>query len=60
MSKQECPPSTPRWVKFFLIIAFVIVIVFVILKILGIGGEHGPSRHLGYYIPLVEQVVLLS
>lgn len=62
MTKHEGPPSTPRWVKVFLIIVIVLVLLFVILKILGIGGKHGPSRHLslngfGYYISLVEQGV---
>lgn len=60
MTKQEGPPSTPRWVKVFGIIVIVLVLLFVILKVLGIGGEHGPSRHLslngvGYYVSLVEQ-----
>jgi hypothetical protein len=55
MINHEGPPSTPRWVKVFFIIVLVLVLLFVIMKITGIGGEHGPSRHLlGYYISLVE------
>ena len=38
-------PGTPRWVKVFGIIALVVVLLFVVLKLSGVGGEHGPSRH---------------
>jgi hypothetical protein len=38
------PPSTPRWVKVFGIIAIVVLLVIVVMLIA--GGEHGPSRHL--------------
>lgn len=38
------PPSTPRWVKVFAIIAFVLVLLFVILQFTG-GVNHGPRRH---------------
>lgn len=60
MAKHEGPPSTPRWVKIFLIIVIVLVLLFIILKITGIGGEHGPSRHfslngVGFDVSLVEQ-----
>jgi hypothetical protein len=60
MIKHEGPPNTPRWVKVFGITVIVLVLLFVILKVLGIGGEHGPSRHLslndlGYYVSVVEQ-----
>jgi hypothetical protein len=40
------PPSTPRWVKVFVIIALVLVLLFVVLMFTGIGGEHGPGRHM--------------
>jgi hypothetical protein len=39
-------PSTPRWVKVFGIIGIALVLLFVILKFTGIGGEHGPARHM--------------
>ena len=38
-------PSTPRWVKVCGVIGIALVLLFVILKFTGIGGEHGPSRH---------------
>lgn len=45
MANRETPPSTPRWVKVFGIIAIVLILLFVILKLTGIGGNHGPGRH---------------
>jgi hypothetical protein len=45
MSERQTPPSTPRWVKIFGIIAIVLILLFIILKLTGIGGEHGPERH---------------
>jgi hypothetical protein len=37
--------GTPRWVKVFGIVALVLVVVFVVLQLIGIGGRHGPGRH---------------
>jgi hypothetical protein len=56
------PPSTPRWVKVFVIIALVLVLLFVVLMFTGIGGEHGPGRHIpsgdvGGDTPPIEQRV---
>lgn len=39
-------PSTPRWVKVAVSIALALVLLFVILKLTGIGGNHGPGRHI--------------
>ena len=35
----------PRWVKVAAIIVGVLVLVFVVLNLLGVGGQHGPGRH---------------
>ena len=43
ISDNELTTRTPRWVKVFGIIAFVLVLVFVILQLT--GGGHGPGRH---------------
>ena len=40
------PPSTPRWVKVFGIIGIVLVLVVVIIMFTGVGGKHGPDRHI--------------
>jgi hypothetical protein len=34
-----------RWVKVSLIIVTVLVLVFVALRLAGVGGDHGPGRH---------------
>jgi hypothetical protein len=39
-------PPTPRWVKVFGVIIIALVLLFVILKFTGVGGEHGPGRHM--------------
>jgi hypothetical protein len=39
--------GTPRWVKVFLIIGLALVLLFVIGKVSGVGGDHGPGRHGG-------------
>lgn len=40
------PPSTPRWVKIFVIAFIVLVVVIVILHLMGFGiGGHGMSIH---------------
>lgn len=43
---EDQPPSTPRWVKVSGIIAIVLILLFVIINLTGIGGNHGPSRHM--------------
>ena len=56
------PPSTPRWVKVSGIIGIVLVLLVATMMCTGIGGEHGPGRHLptggagGHTPPLVHGV----
>ena len=38
------PPSTPRWVKVFAIIAIILVLLIVVMLLIG-GGSHGPGVH---------------
>ena len=40
-------PGIPRWVKVFGIIAIGLVLLFVIVVLTGVGGPHGPGRHVG-------------
>jgi hypothetical protein len=42
---RESPPRVPRWVKWSAIVIGILVLVFVVLQLTGIGGEHGPGRH---------------
>jgi hypothetical protein len=37
----------PRWVKVSGLIAAVLVAIFVAAQLLGVGGDHGPGRHIG-------------
>lgn len=42
----ELPPyRTPRWVKVVGITALVLALLVAIVLLTGIGGEHGPGRH---------------
>ncbi|MFC5799786.1 hypothetical protein [Streptomyces formicae] len=41
------PPRTPRWVKVSGTIVGVLILLVVILKLTGLGDEHGPGRHMG-------------
>lgn len=45
--RREATTSMPRWVKISLIIVAVLMLLFIVLKVTGLGGEHGPGRHLG-------------
>ena len=40
------PPRMPRWVKVAWITVGLLVLLFVVLQLTGIGGEHGPGRHM--------------
>jgi hypothetical protein len=43
----DLPPySTPRWVKIAGIIALGLVLLIGIVLLTGVGGDHGPGRHL--------------
>lgn len=42
----ESTTSAPRWVKVFGILVLVLVLLFAIVLLTGVGGEHGPDRHL--------------
>ena len=38
-------PSTPRWVKVGGTIVIALILLFVILQLTGVAGDHGPGRH---------------
>jgi hypothetical protein len=35
----------PRWVKVSLIVVLALALLFLVGKLTGLGGEHGPGRH---------------
>lgn len=39
------PPAMPRWVKVSSIAIGGLLLLFLILKLTGLGGEHGPGLH---------------
>lgn len=43
---HETPPGIPRWVKIAALLVGLLILLFVILQLTGIGGAHGPGRHL--------------
>jgi hypothetical protein len=43
---HENPPGTPRWVIIIGVVVGALIVLFLVLKLTGIGGEHGPGRHL--------------
>jgi len=41
---SNAPPGMPRWVKAMAIIALAVAATLVVVMLL-VGGDHGPSRH---------------
>jgi hypothetical protein len=46
MAEPPPYPGTPRWVKVSGIIAVSLVLLVVIVVFTGVGGPHGPGRHM--------------
>jgi hypothetical protein len=36
----------PRWVRVSAIIVGILIVLFLVLQLTGIAGEHGPGRHM--------------
>lgn len=43
--KEESTSGTRRWIKLLAIILAVLILLFVVLQLIGVGGTHGPSIH---------------
>ncbi|WP_395111484.1 hypothetical protein [Actinomadura sp. SCN-SB] len=39
------PPRMPRWVKVSAIVVAVLIVLFAVALLTGLGGDHGPGRH---------------
>jgi hypothetical protein len=39
-------PGTPRWVKVSAMVAAAIVVLIAFVIVTGVGGPHGPARHM--------------
>ena len=46
MTEPPRYPGTPRWVKLSAIIVGVLVLLVAVVTFTGIGGSHGPWRHI--------------
>lgn len=46
VAASSTAPVTPRWVKVSLIIALIMAIGIAIVLATGLGGPHGPRRHI--------------
>ena len=46
-SDRGSTTGVPRWVKVSLVVVGVLIALFLVLKLTGLGGEHGPGRHMG-------------
>jgi hypothetical protein len=44
---RDVTTGAPRWVKVFGVIVLGLAVLFVGLKLTGVGGNHGPGRHGG-------------
>lgn len=40
-------PGAPRWVRVCAVVAGAVLVLLLVLKLAGVGGEHGPGRHVG-------------
>lgn len=36
----------PRWVKVSLLVVGLLIAIFIVLQLAGVGGDHGPGRHM--------------
>ncbi|MDX8143157.1 hypothetical protein SAMN04488074_119136 [Lentzea albidocapillata subsp. violacea] len=45
-ASDESPPRMPRWVKVSLIVVGALILLFLVLQLTDVGGQHGPARHL--------------
>ena len=50
-AEDGTPPGMPRWVKIAAIVVGALVLLFVVLQLTGIGGAHGPDRHMSGETP---------
>lgn len=41
------PPRMPRWVKLSALLVAILLLLVVIAKLVGVGGDHSPGRHTG-------------
>lgn len=50
-------PGVPRWVKVIGIVVAALAVLLILARVTGIGGDHGPDRHLGGPAPATAQAL---
>src|SRR3954469_21180232 len=40
------PPGVPRWVKVLAVGALLVILIVGVVVLTGVGGQHGPGRHI--------------
>ena len=45
-TRPGAPPGMPRWVRIAALVVGVLILLFVLLQLTGVGGDHGPGRHM--------------
>lgn len=48
---RNSPPGMPRWAKITAITGGVLILLFLILQLTGVAGQHGPGRHMSGSAP---------
>ncbi|MPY80492.1 MAG: hypothetical protein GEV04_18970 [Actinophytocola sp.] len=43
--QNASPPSMPRWVRNLVLVVGGLLLLFGVLTLCGVGGDHGPGRH---------------
>ena len=43
--EADAPPGMPRWVTVTAILVGLLILLFLVLQLTGIAGEHGPGMH---------------
>jgi len=42
---SDGPPGMPRWVKMAAAVVVLLILLFLVLQLTGLAGEHGPGMH---------------
>ena len=52
----DVPPGMPRWVKVAAVVVGLLLLLFLVLQLTGIAGEHGPGMHSSLGVSLPQPV----
>ena len=44
-AREDGPPGLPLWVKAAAVVVGLLLVVYVVLQLTGLGGGHGPGMH---------------